>query len=753
MSLPRGHSIRAAALWAVMCTAAIVAGSFGGLTTSSAEGSGMDLLDFGARSATEPVRGKFNGKLVFSSDRHNGRGLSIWTMNADGSNPTRLTDDKSRTDRLPSFVPVYDGGPVWSPDGSRIAFTSNRDYNFAIYIMNADGSNARLVTDKTLEPGAIAWSPDGSKIAFSDGIRGVPDVVGAKPSVHIYTLNVDGTQLTKLTNDGIINDGPSWSPDGKQIAFNSIRDPDGRFKIWVMNADGSDQRRLTNIHGTSNALFYGDGGPVWSPDGSKILFNGYRDFNGTRNCYVVNCAELLVMNADGSNEVQLTSDPNRDGGYGARWSPDGTKIVAARSFGTIADHQAGLSKPTGIVVMNADGSNEVRILIRSNGRVDAQVDWQPLSAPSTEPPPSVLGFSASAFSAYEDSRSISITVKRTGNLNPTASCYYATEDGTATVKNNYGPVFGTLRFASGEASKTISIAVTDNGAVQGNTSFKIGLFDNEGNATFLGGIREATVTVLDKDTVPRNKNPIDDTYYFVRQHYVDFLNREPDPEGFAFWVNEIESCGSDEQCREVKRINVSAAFYLSTEFQEIGSFVYRFNLLNPDNANDGGFLAIIRGMQEIGRGIIVGQPGWQEQLQANKLAFVQRYYDDDRLVLSYGRTDEEWVDLLFQYVNTYGGVTLPETQRVALVNGLETGTETRPTVFIRVLDDEQFKAALFNQVFVLMQYYGYLRRDPDDDGYGFWLNKLNVFNGDYQAAEMVKAFIVSSEYRSRFGLP
>src|SRR5207244_13334225 len=144
------------------------------------------------------------------------------------------------------------------------------------------------------------------------------------------------------------------------------------------------------------------------------------------------------------------------------------------------------------------------------------------------------------------------------------------------------------------------------GDIKGNNSFKIRLFDNEGNATFVGGIREAMVTVLDKDVVPRIKNPIADTYYFVRQHYVDFLNREPDPDGLAFWVNEIESCGLDERCRELKRINVSAAFYLSTEFQEIGSFVYRFNLLNPYNANDGGFLAIIRGMQEFSSGIIVG---------------------------------------------------------------------------------------------------------------------------------------------------
>jgi len=519
-----------------------------------------------------------------------------------------------------------------------------------------------------------------------------------------------------------------------------------------MNADGSNQRRLTDIHDTSNAAFYSDAWPSWSPDGTKILFNGYRDFNGTRNCYAMNCSEIFVMNADGSKDHPITNDPNRGGTYESpKWSPDGTKIVTSLLLGTIGEIRNSVDLGRAIIMMNADGSNQINLSNRS-GRAffDVSVDWQPLSDPAGLPS-SVLSFSAPSYSDYEDSGSMRVTVKRTGNPNAPASCYYATEDGTATVRNNYGPVFGTLRFSPGEASKTISISLTDNGNVQGNTSFKIRLFDNEGNATFVGGIREATVTVLDKDTVPRTKNPIDDSYYFVRQHYVDFLNREPDPDGFAFWVNQIESCGSDAQCREVKRINVSAAFYLSTEFQEIGSFVYRFNLLNPDNVNDGGFLAIVRGMQEISRGIIVGQPGWQEQLASNKLAFVQGYYNDDRLVLSYGRTDEEWVDLLFKYVNTYSGVALPETKRDSLVQGLETGAETRPTAFIRILDDAQFKAALFNQVFVLMQYYGYLRRDPDNDGYGFWLNKLNAFNGDYQAAEMVKAFILCPEYRSRFG--
>lgn len=741
MNYLKPHLVKAVTLSLMVCLA-LIANEKLARISSSAKVSRTDAISSGSNT-------KFNGKLVFSSDRHNGRGLSIWTMNADGSSPTRLTDERSRTDRLPSFVPVNDLGPACSTDGTKIAFVSNRDYLFAVYIMNADGSSVHLVTDKVQDPASLSWSPDGTKIAFSGGKRVVPGI--ERPSVQIYTVNFDGSQLTKLTTEGSNNDAPSWSPDGKQIAFNSNRDTDGRTKIWLMNADGSNQHKLTDIHGTNNPIFYGDAGPVWSPDGTKILFGGYRDFNGTRNCEVVNCAELFVMNADGSNDVPLTSDPNRDGGLAGRWSPDGTKIVASRSLGTIADRRNGVSMPTAIFVISADGSNPVQLSNRSEHfYIDAPVDWQPLSVPAALSS-SLLSFSSVTYSAYEGTGSVQLTVKRTGNLNDVASCSYATRDGTATIRNDYAPVFGIMRFAPGDNSKTISLPLTDSASVKGSRSFTIMLSDNDGNATFIGGIREATVTVLDRDISPRPKSPIDDTLYFVRQHYIDFLNREPDPDGLAFWINEIESCGSDAQCREVKKIKVSAAFYLSIEFQETGCFAYRARLLNPYDVNNGGFLAIAQDMQEIGRGVIVGQAGWEEQLTENKKSYVQRYYDDDRLALSFGRTNDEYVDLLFQYVNLYSGITLSAAKRDTLVASLNTGVETRPEVFIEVADDEQFKSSLFNQLFVLMEYYGYLRRDQDEAGYTFWLNKLSRFHGNYIDAEMVKAFITSIEYRQRFG--
>lgn len=712
----------------------------------SAHAGGVSHLE---KAFPETSAGRFNGKIVFASDRHNSS-LSLWSMNADGSSPTRLTDGRSRSPNLPSFVHVYDVSPVWSPDGSKIAFSSNRNSRFGIYIMNADGSNVRLLTDEPSEPGGPVWSPDGSRIAFTVGTGGAIDSV--KPTADIYVINVDGSGLVKLTEASAQNFGPTWSPDSRQIAFASNREAGNQWRIWVMNADGTNQRRLTDIHNTNNPAFYKDTMPAWSPDGSRIVFNGYRDFNGTRNCAVVNCSELFVMNADGSNDRPITNDPNRGGLFQyPKWSPDGTMIVTMLPLGTRGDFAANLNQGTAIIVMNADGSNPVNISNRTDhGFFDVSPDWQPLAAaaPSTA---STLGFSAATYIAYEDSGSIKLTVSRTGKLNDVASCLYRTQDGTATITNDYGPGLGTLHFAAGESSKIVSIPLTDSGTVRSNRSFTVTLSDNEGNATFIGGIRQTTVTVLDRDSVPRPKSPIDDTAYFVRQHYVDFLNREPDADGLAFWTNEIESCGADAQCREVKRINVSAAFYLSIEFQETGFFFYRFNLLNPYPTDDTPFLATLRAVREIGQGVQVGQPGWEDRLKGNKLAFVQRYYDDDRLVLSFGRTNAEWIDLLFQYVKMYTGIDLSPARHDALIADLDNGTETRPTAFVKVLDDPDLKNAVFTQVFVLMQYYGYLRRDPDPDGFNFWLNKLNQFKGDFIGAEMVKAFITSSEYRGRFG--
>lgn len=700
------------------------------------------------------IRGRFNGKIVFTSDRH-GSGLNLWTMNPDGSSPTRLTDQRSHNN-LPSFVHVYDGSPAWSPDGTKIAFVSNRDNASFIYTMNADGSNLQILTDRLLEMGGPAWSPDGRKIAFvvSNGAR-----VGLnKPSSDIYAINSDGTGLTKILSDSGENLGFTWSPDGTKIAFASNRDPDGRSRIWVMDSDGSNQRRLTDIHDTSNPVFYSDLAPSWSPDGTKILFVGYRDFKGTRNCSNVNCSELFVMNSDGTNDHAITDDPNRGGIFMfPKWSPDGTKIVTSLALGTIADVRNGVDRGRAIIVMNADGSLQTNISNRgkydfNSGEYvffDAAPDWQPLASPPNFST-SVVGFSSPSYTAYEDARSIPVTVKRTGDLNAVTSCFYATFDGTATAQRDYAPVLGTLRFASGETSKTISVPIINNGDARGSRSFKIVLSDNEGNATFIGGDREATVTILDRDTVPRTRNPIDNAQVFVRAHYVDFLNREPDQGGSDYWINQITDCASDASCILARRVGVSAAFFIEQEFQQTGSFVIRCKLINqPYSAFD--FLAFLRDVQEI-EADALGQQDSAARLEANKQAYIQKYFDEDRVTVSWGRTDAEYVDLLFYYVQLYGGVNLPQSDRDAYVAGLSNGTETRATIFRKVVDHPLYKQSEYNPSFVLMQYYGYLRREPDAGGYQFWLDILNskLPNDSSGYRAMVCAFLTSSEYQQRF---
>lgn len=260
---------------------------------------------------------------------------------------------------------------------------------------------------------------------------------------------------------------------------------------------------------------------------------------------------------------------------------------------------------------------------------------------------------------------------------------------------------------------------------------------------------------------------MNDSAFFVRQHYRDFLNRDPDPAGLAFWVNEIESCGSSTQCRESKRINVSAAFFLSIEFQETGYLAYRaYKVAYGDTTspNVSGTVPIIRlneflsAAQRIGLGVQVGVGNWQQQLEDNKNAYLLEFVQSSRFLTSLptSMTAENFVAALNL---RSGGVLSPEQQAqlVALLGATPGDPLKRASVVRQVAEDSDLKQNELNRAFVLMQFYGYLRRDPDSppdldyQGWKFWLDKLNEFNGNFVDAEMVKAFIISGEYKTRFG--
>jgi subtilisin family serine protease len=239
-------------------------------------------------------------------------------------------------------------------------------------------------------------------------------------------------------------------------------------------------------------------------------------------------------------------------------------------------------------------------------------------------------------------------------------------------------------------------------------------------------------------------NPLDTSEYFVRQHYLDFLGREPDESGFNFWSDQILECGADINCIERRRINVSAAYFLSIEFQQTGGLVdglYRASYgrrpLYAEFMPDTGVVA---------QGVVVGPTDWAGRLEANKQAFVAGWVQRSDFRAAYdGLANDAFVDTLISHAGAgFNG------NRDALVSGLDNGTLTRAAVLRQVVENQGFVSAKQNEMFVMMEYFGYLRRDPDQGGYQFWLNKLNQFGGNFEQAEMVKAFIVSGEYRARF---
>jgi uncharacterized delta-60 repeat protein len=248
------------------------------------------------------------GQIAFASDRDGD--YEIFIMNADGSGQIQVTDNND--------ADVY---PSWSRQGSKIVFQSHRDGNNEIYIMNADGSGQTRLTDNSAQDNFPKLSPDGSKIAFTSSRDGNDD---------IFVMNADGSSPTNLTNHPASDLHPSWSPDGTKISFMSTRDGDS--EIFVMDADGSNPIQLT-FNTVGNAY------SSWSPDGSKIA---YSHGSGTT-------CEIYIMNADGSNPTQLTNNSSFDSI--PSWSPDGSRIV-------FMSYRDGHDQ---VYTMNADGSGQMNI--------------------------------------------------------------------------------------------------------------------------------------------------------------------------------------------------------------------------------------------------------------------------------------------------------------------------------------------------------------------------------------------------------
>ena len=297
--------------------------------------------------ASDSAAQRFEPRIVFASN-HDGNWFGNWdiySMDVDGNNLVQLTDR-----------PGSDWLLACSPDGRRIAFTSERGVTHDLYVMDSDGNNVvRLTHDNFLE-GRPSWSPDGTRIAFSAFRFDVGNS-------EIYVMDADGNNLINLTKHKWHDLRPSWSPDGRKIAFASTRD--GRLDtpehIFVMNADGKERRNLTgDTDLTKNSS------PTWSPDGRKIAFHSQHIFDPDLHYHI------YVITAEGEELERLTEEGNN---RFPAYSPDGKKIA-------YVSHRNGDSN---IYLMDTNGENVVKLTSTPRGVDNIYPSWLTLGAFAVNP--------------------------------------------------------------------------------------------------------------------------------------------------------------------------------------------------------------------------------------------------------------------------------------------------------------------------------------------------------------------------------
>jgi hypothetical protein len=389
--------------------------------------------------------------------------------------------------------------------------------------------------------------------------------------------------------------------------------------------------------------------------------------------------------------------------------------------------------------------------------------------------PNFVQFAATAATVPEGAGKVTLNVTRRGDAAHAATVSYKTSDATARARTDYISAAGTLRFAAGETSKSFDVLVNDDAYAEGAETFAVAL--SAPTQTALDPQTAVTVTIADNDatngTSPVRWDSNFNTSFFVRQHYADFLNRAPDASGLAFWSGQTTACGNPNP--EVCRINVSGAFFQAIEFQETGYLVERvYKAAYGDSVGtardaSGNTVQVsvpavrleefVPDTRRLGEDVIVGQGAWQQQLETNKQAFMSEFVQRQRFLNAYPLGMSPY-DIVAKFNRNAGNPLSPDEEDFIGRNLSGAGADLpgpRAAALRAVAESAALRQRELNRAFVLMQYFGYLRRNPNDlpdsdyTGYQFWLGKLNQFNGNFVSAEMVKAFLTSDEYVKRFG--
>ncbi|HEY0170521.1 MAG TPA: chitobiase/beta-hexosaminidase C-terminal domain-containing protein, partial [Pyrinomonadaceae bacterium] len=666
--------------------------------------------------------------------QHSAAVLADGSVRTWGTNGSGQLGDRTRVDRN---APVQVSGPFpvatpnFSPDGGSFQYPNGVmltcDTPGAVIHYTTDGSEPTesdpaagnqqtIVLGRTTTLKARAYKPGWPASAVKSTVFNFPEPVAtptptpvpgasnqtvafvrqvgtpAEGGADIFIANADGTGAVNFTGNQGDDTDPVWSPDGTKLAYTCRRNPDGSVggprRVCVRNADGMG---FTVLSQTPSDDF----GPSWSPDGKKLAFGS----NVPGNDYT----SVYTINADGTNRLPFNST-FLGTGY-PDWSPDGQWIAYGNA--------------QSIWAQRTFGGSALRV---TSGFGDMRPRFSP------------------------DGKKIVFQSSRDGQ----AEIYLVTVDGTGVLlRLTVNPAADTAPAWSPDGSKIVFTSLRD-----GAQAPALYVMNPDGS-------NQTRLTDGAEPAWRKAPNVIDGSGFFVSQHYRDFLSREPDAAGLDFWRRGLDACGEDAACREVRRVNTSAAFFLSIEFQETGYLVYRtYKAAFGDMPGKPVPLALAEFTPDtlgLGQGVVVNSPGWEGLLELNKQNYFNAFVSRPRFGAAYpgSMTAEQFVDAL----NQNAGRVLSAVERETLVGGLANGTLGRAQVLRAVAEDADTHRQEFNRAFVLMQYFGYLRRDPDAApepglnfaGYDFWLGKLDEFGGNYIAAEMVKAFLSSAEYRRRFG--
>jgi CSLREA domain-containing protein len=709
--------------------------------------------------------------------------------------------------------------------------STNEDTQLLVPFDVGDRSTITSITASSSNPTLVP--NDSAHLTVTDA--GTTEVITINPASNLFgstditvTVNRSGgvsSSKTFSVTVNSVNDAPSFTKG----ADRTVNENDGAQTVngWATNispgAPNESAQALTfQITNNSNASLF-SAGPAISPSGvltytpapgvsgSATITLSLKDDGGTANGGTdVSAAQTFTITVREGGTISLNSssfgvtETNgtiaipviRTGGSAGTASvlfstSDGTATNADYTpvSQTVIFNDGEISKTVNVPITDDlfKESNETINITLSNVGGSAQLGGQTTAVITifdNDPAGGYVRFSTDNYNAPESGGLATITVQRIGETAQAVDISYTTTGGStapcsttnggASSRCDFTLALGTLHFAPGDTSKTFSVLISQDNYVEGPETLGLGLSSLTSSAQ-LATPSAATLTILD-DAVEPSKNPVDDAEAFVRQHYHDFLNREPDAGGIAFWTNQITECQQPgATCSaELRRINVSAAFFLSIEFQETGYLVER--LYKTAYANASGIsnfgtqhtlaVPIIRlnefltDSQEISRGLVVGTTGWEQVLENNKTAFTQAFVQRSRFTSTYSTflSPASFVDQLI----ARAGITFSAAERTSLINEFggasnTTNTIARAKVLRRIAESEALNQIEKSRAFVLMQFFGYLRRNPNDPqdtdytGYDFWLTKLNEHNGNYIEAEMVKAFLDSTEYRARFG--